>query len=125
MNFQDIIYDKTGPVATVTINRPEKMNAFARETVDEMVEAFLDAWSDRAIAAVILTGAGDRAFCTGGDLSKRTEGGYQSARPARLATGIDMDALHSVIRDIPKPVIAAVNGYAIGGGHVLHVLCDI
>ena len=68
MNFQDIIYDKTGPVATITINRPEKMNAFARETVDEMVEAFLHAWSDRAIASVILTCAGDRAFCTGGEL---------------------------------------------------------
>jgi 2-ketocyclohexanecarboxyl-CoA hydrolase len=125
VNFEDIIYDKTGPVATITINRPEKMNAFTRETVDEMVEAFLDAWADRAIAAVILTGAGDRAFCTGGDQSKRAEGGYKSVRPARLATGIDMDALHSVIRDIPKPVIAAVNGYAIGGGHVLHVLCDM
>lgn len=125
MSFEDIIYDKTGPVATITINRPQVLNAFRRETVDEMVDAFLDAWADRAIQAVILTGAGDRAFCTGGDQSKRADGAYKSEVPARLPTGIDMDALHSVIRDIPKPVIAAVNGYAIGGGHVIHVLCDL
>ncbi|MEO8722107.1 MAG: enoyl-CoA hydratase-related protein [Sphingobium sp.] len=125
MTFEDIIYDKTGPVATITINRPEVLNAFRRETVDELVEAFHDAWADRAIQTVIFTGAGDRAFCTGGDQSKRAQGGYKSATPARNPTGIDIEALQSVIRDIPKPVIAAVNGYAIGGGHVLHVLCDL
>ena len=65
MTYQDIIYDKAGPVATITINRPEKMNAFTRETVDEMVDAFLDAWADRAIAAVILTGAGVRSLLSG------------------------------------------------------------
>ena len=124
MTFDDIVYDKQHGIATVTINRPHVMNAFRPETVEEMIEAFLDAWRDRSIGVLILTGAGDRAFCTGGDQSIRSEDGYQGAR-SRSDTGTDADALHSVIREIPKPVIAAVNGYAIGGGHVLHVLCDL
>jgi 2-ketocyclohexanecarboxyl-CoA hydrolase len=124
MAFEDILYDKDEGVAVITINRPEKMNAFRSLTIDEMIQAFQDAWADRTIAAVILTGSGDRAFCTGGDLSARDEGGYQGT-PTRNDVGLDIDSLHSIIRDIPKPVIAAVNGYAIGGGHVLHVLCDL
>src|SRR3546814_6456751 len=94
-------------------------------TVDELTRAFLLAWSDRSVRAVILTGAGDRAFCAGGDQSKREHGGYKGQYVARAPSGVDIEALHSVIRDIPKPVIAAVNGYAIGGGHVLHVICDL
>ena len=124
MAFHDILYSKEEGIATVTINRPEVMNAFLAETVDEMIEAFQDAWADRSIGVVILTGAGDRAFSTGGDQSVRQQGGYQGKR-SRSDVGLDIEDLHSVIRQIPKPVIAAVNGYAIGGGHVLHVLCDL
>jgi dihydroxynaphthoic acid synthetase len=125
MEFKDITYEVADNVATITINRPEVLNAFTGETVDEMTQAFLLAWGNRSVRAVILTGSGDRAFCVGGDQSKRVEGGYQSPYEARSETGVDIEALHSVIRDIPKPVIAAVNGYAIGGGHVLHVICDL
>src|SRR5262249_2300579 len=99
-------------------------NAFRAATVDELTDALRDAWADRSIGAVILTGAGDRAFSTGGDQSVRGEGGYQGVR-ARSDIGLDVEDLHQAIRDIPKPVIAAVNGYAIGGGNVLHVVCDL
>jgi 2-ketocyclohexanecarboxyl-CoA hydrolase len=124
MRFEDILYDKAEGIATITINRPAVLNAFRAETVDEMVEAFKDAWADRAIGVVVLTGTGDRAFCVGGDQSVRAQGGYQG-KQARSDIGLDVEDLHAVIREIPKPVIAAVNGYAIGGGHVLHVLCDL
>jgi 2-ketocyclohexanecarboxyl-CoA hydrolase len=123
MAYDDVLYDKTDGVATITIDRPESLNAFTDHTVTELVDAFMDAWRDRSVAAVILTGSGERAFCTGGDQSGRSADGYGCR--ARSAVGIDIVDLHSVIRDIPKPVIAAVNGYAIGGGHVLHVLCDL
>jgi 2-ketocyclohexanecarboxyl-CoA hydrolase len=125
MKFDDILYDASEGIATITINRPEVLNAFTGDTVDELTQAFMLAWSDRSVRAVILTGAGDRAFCAGGDQSKRAHGGYQSKNRARADSGVDIEALHSIIRDIPKPVIAAVNGYAIGGGHVLHVICDM
>jgi 2-ketocyclohexanecarboxyl-CoA hydrolase len=124
MTFTDILYEAAEGVATISINRPKVLNAFRAETVDELVQAFRDAWADRGVGAVILTGVGDRAFSTGGDQSVRTEGGYQGAR-ARSDIGLDVEDLHAVIRDIPKPVIAAVNGYAIGGGNVLHVVCDL
>ena len=124
MPFEDILYDKAEGIATITINRPAVLNAFRAETVDELVEAFKDAWADRAVGVVILTGTGARAFCVGGDLSARALGGY-FGKQARSDIGLDIEDLHAVIREIPKPVIAAVNGYAIGGGHVLHVLCDL
>jgi 2-ketocyclohexanecarboxyl-CoA hydrolase len=124
MTFNDILYDKQDGIATITINRPKVLNAFRSQTVDEMVAAFQDAWADRTIGVVILTGVGDRAFSTGGDQSGRESGGYQG-KAARSDTGLDIEDLHSIIREIPKPVIAAVNGYAIGGGHVLHFLCDL
>jgi 2-ketocyclohexanecarboxyl-CoA hydrolase len=124
MTFEDIIYDKTDSIATIAINRPQVLNAFRAQTVDEMVEAFKDAWADRSVGAVILTGAGDRAFSSGGDQSVRGEGGYQG-KASRSDVGMDVEDLHAIIREIPKPVIAAVNGYAIGGGHVLHVICDL
>src|SRR5206468_7582891 len=122
MNYEDILYDKTDGVAWITINRPEVRNAFRTRTVDEMVATFRDAWGDREIGVVVLTGAGDKAFCSGGDQRERGAGGY-----GKGASGIGMDvgSLHTVIRNIPKPVIAMVNGFAIGGGHVLHVLCDL
>jgi len=124
MDFEDIVYEREAGIATITINRPKVLNAFRAHTVDEMVEAFKDAWADRAVGVVILTGAGDRAFSTGGDQSVREGGGYQGKR-SRSDIGLDVEDLHAIIREIPKPVIAAVNGYAIGGGHVLHFLCDL
>jgi 2-ketocyclohexanecarboxyl-CoA hydrolase len=117
MAFEDILYTKEDGVATITINRPNVLNAFRGQTVSDMVEAFNDAWHDRSIGVVILTGVGERAFSTGGDQSVRGTKGYQG--------GMNVADLHSVIRDIPKPVIAAVNGWAIGGGHVLHIICDL
>ncbi len=123
-DFEDIRYEKDDGVAVVTIDRPEKMNAFRAQTCRELIEAFEDAWADGTIGVVILTGAGDRAFCTGGDVSVRGESGY-AGEGSRHAIGLDIEEVHSIIRDIPKPVIAAVNGYAIGGGHVLHVICDL
>jgi len=120
--FQDILYQKGEGVARVTMNRPQVLNAFRPRTIDEMVEAFGDAWHDDDVGVVVLTGSGDRAFCSGGDQRVRGPGGYQDeGGRARL----QVLELHRAIRMIPKPVIAMVNGYAIGGGHVLHVLCDL
>jgi naphthoate synthase len=124
MSFEDVLYDAGDGIATITINRPKQLNAFRGQTVDELVEAFKTAWADRDVGCLILTGAGEKAFCVGGDQTTREEGGYKG-RPSRSDVGMDVEDLHSIIRDVPKPVIAAVNGYAIGGGHVLHVLCDL
>lgn len=122
----DILYTKDQGVATITINRPEVYNAFRGETIQQLIWAFRDAWDDNKIAAVILTGAGEKAFCVGGDQkSKGTEGGYNANGGLGGGIGLEIEALHQVIRNIPKPVIAAVNGFAIGGGHVLHVICDL
>ena len=118
----DILYDKRAGVATVTINRPDVLNAFRPRTVDELIAAFQDAWDDDEIAVIVLTGAGDRAFCSGGDQKLRGASGYREGEaPERLR----VPELHTIIRMVPKPVIAMVNGYAIGGGHVLHVVCDL
>jgi 2-ketocyclohexanecarboxyl-CoA hydrolase len=120
MAYSDVLYEKTNGVAWITINRPEVRNAFRTKTVEELTDAFVDARWDRSIGVVVLTGAGDKAFCAGGDQKERGQGGYSPGqRP------MDVEALHSAIRHIPKPVIAMVNGFAIGGGHVLHVLCDL
>jgi naphthoate synthase len=120
MAYTDILYEKTHGVAWITINRPQTRNAFRTKTVEELTDAFVDARWDRAIGVVVLTGAGDKAFCAGGDQKERGQGGYTPGeRP------MDVEALHSAIRHIPKPVIAMVNGFAIGGGHVLHALCDL
>jgi naphthoate synthase len=108
--------------AVITINRPERLNAFRGRTVDELISAFKYAWVDPGVAAVILTGSGERAFCSGGDVKERAEtGGYGETEWGTF----EIERLHRMMRDIPKPVIAAVNGVAVGGGHVLHVLCDL
>ena len=153
MAYTDILYDKKHGVAWITINRPEVRNAFRTTTVAELTDAFVDARWDPAIGVVVLTGAGDKAFCSGGDQKERGQGGYAvgtagaAGAPANRPMDVggegrsgaegagatsrpfnrpmDVEALHSAIRHIPKPVIAMVNGFAIGGGHVLHVLCDL
>jgi dihydroxynaphthoic acid synthetase len=118
----DVAYEVDRGLAWVTIDRPDRLNAFRGRTVDELIACFERAWTDREVGVVALTGAGDRAFCAGGDTKERAEtGGYGATRTGRL----EIEALHRMIRDIPKPVIAAVNGVAVGGGHVLHVCCDL
>src|SRR2546427_6641739 len=121
MTYEDILYEAPDGVAWITINRPEVRNAFRAKTVDELIAAFRAAWGDPEVGVVVLTGAGDKAFSAGRDQRERTGGGYTGG----TGLGMDMHGLHGVIRAIPKPVIAMVNGYAIGGGHVLHVLCDL
>src|SRR4029079_13134372 len=121
-DYEDVDYTVEGATAVITINRPERYNAFRGRTVDELIRGFRSAWADHRGQAVILTGAGDKAFCTGGDVKQRAETGDYGPTESGV---FEIDALHRLIRDVPKPVIAAVNGLAIGGGHVLHVLCDL
>jgi len=120
MEYQDILYAEADGVATITINRPEKMNAFRGQTCEELIHAFNRAGWNKDIGVIVFTGAGDRAFCTGGDQSAH-EGSYDG----RGTVGLPVEELQSVIRDVPKPVIARVQGYAIGGGNVLAVICDL
>ena len=120
--FTDVSYVVEEAWAVITLNRPERLNAFRGRTVDELLSAFKHAWANKRVAAVILTGAGDRAFCAGGDVKERAETG--SYGETEWGT-FEIERLHRMIRDVPKPVIAAVNGLAVGGGHVLHVLCDL
>jgi naphthoate synthase len=122
MNYEDITYELEGRAAIITINRPDRLNAFRGRTIEELIHAFKTVWGDDTVAAAVLTGAGDRAFCAGGDQKEYVEtGSYGTSE-----TGIfEVEGLHHAIRDCPKPVIAAVNGVAIGGGHVLHVVCDV
>ena len=126
MSYGDILYEKQGGIAWITINRPEVRNAFRTRTVAELTDAFIDARWDPSVGVAVLTGAGDKAFCSGGDQKERGQGGYAKDGSSDAAQRpMDVEALHSAIRHIPKPVIAMVNGFAIGGGHVLHVLCDL
>ena len=120
MEYQDIVYAEADGVATITINRPEKMNAFRGQTCEELIHAFNRAGWNKDIGVIVFTGAGDRAFCTGGDQSAH-EGAYDG----RGTIGLPVEELQSVIRDVPKPVIARVQGYAIGGGNVLAAICDL
>ncbi|NBO24797.1 MAG: 1,4-dihydroxy-2-naphthoyl-CoA synthase [Chlamydiae bacterium] len=121
-NFSDILYEKSEGIAKITINRPHVHNAFTPKTVDQMIEAFLDAKSDLSIGVIILTGAGERAFCSGGDQKIRGHSGYQDEIGNEKLNVLELQKL---IRSSPKPSIAMVKGYAIGGGHVLHVVCDL
>ena len=121
--FEDVVYEKTNDgIAKITINRPEVRNAFRPLTVSEMSRAFADARDDPAIGVVILTGAGELAFCSGGDQRVRGDAGYVGADGVARLNVLD---LQRQIRTLPKPVIAMVAGYAIGGGHVLHMMCDL
>lgn len=120
MQFEDIIYEKKDGVAWVTINRPQVLNAFRTKTMQEMVVALQDAERNAEIGVVVLTGAGERAFCVGGDAAEVVgKAGY--SRDLVIAT----KRVHHLIRHIPQPVIAAVNGWSIGGGNVLQVICDL
>jgi naphthoate synthase len=126
--YDDITYHKADGMARIAFNRPEVRNAFRPKTIDEMIEAFKDAWMDSEIGVVLLTGNGPSpkdgvyAFCAGGDQKVRGHAGYVDDQGmARL----NVLELQRIIRTMPKPVIALVAGYAIGGGHVLHVICDL
>ncbi len=123
MDYLDILYDVQDGAATITINRPRVYNAFRPRTVVEMLDAFQRAGWDKTIGAIVLTGTGEKAFCTGGDQSDHD--GQYGDEDARGPVGMPVGELHSVIRDVPKPVIAKVRGYAIGGGNVLATLCDL
>lgn len=122
--FQDILYHKCGEgIAKISINRPKVHNAFRPETVKELLESFRDAREDPSVGVVILTGEGGRAFCSGGDQRVRGTAGYVGSDDG--VPRLNVLDLQRLIRSMPKPVIAAVAGYAIGGGHVLHVVCDL
>jgi naphthoate synthase len=119
---QDIRYEKWKGVAKITINRPEVRNAFRPQTLFEMSAAFEDAREDPEVGVIILTGEGDKAFCSGGDQRIRGQEGYLGKDGVPRLNVLD---LQKQIRSLPKPVVAMVAGYAIGGGHVLHVVCDL
>ena len=118
----DVRFEVENGLAWITIERPERMNAFRARTVDELIRCFKRAWADPVVGVICLTGAGERAFCSGGDQKQRAESGDYGPSESGL---FEVEYLHRVIREVPKPVIAAVNGYAIGGGHVLHLICDL
>ncbi|HMI30410.1 MAG TPA: 1,4-dihydroxy-2-naphthoyl-CoA synthase, partial [Candidatus Limnocylindrales bacterium] len=120
--FTDIRYEKAEGIAKITINRPEVRNAFRPLTVREMIQAFEDVREDSEIGVAILTGAGTEAFCSGGDQRVRGSAGYVGDDQVPRLNVLD---LQKQIRSLPKPVVAMVAGYAIGGGHVLHVVCDL
>ena len=118
----DVLYQVEDGLARITINRPDRYNAFRNRTIDELIWCFKWAWADSSVGVVTLTGAGDKAFCAGGDQKERVISGTYGPSEWGMS---EAQTLHRVIWDIPKPVIAAVNGFAIGGGHVLHVICDL
>ena len=121
--YHDVIYAKADEgIAKITINRPEVRNAFRPETVQELQRAFADARDDERVGVVILTGQGREAFCSGGDQRVRGKGGYVGSDGVPRLNVLD---LQRQIRTLPKPVVAMVAGYAVGGGHVLHMICDL
>jgi 2-ketocyclohexanecarboxyl-CoA hydrolase len=118
--YTDILFEVKAGVARITMNRPEKYNAFRGQTCEELIDAFNRAAWDHAVGVIVFTGAGEKAFCTGGDQSAH-DGGYDG----RGLIGLPIEELQGLIREAPKPVIARVNGYAIGGGNVLVTCCDL
>jgi naphthoate synthase len=120
--YSDILFDFCEGIARISINRPEVYNAFRPETVKQMIEAMNICRERSDIFVIVITGVGDKAFCSGGDQNVKGIGGYIGEDGVPRLNVLD---LHKLIRSIPKPVIAMVNGYAIGGGHVLHVVCDL
>ena len=121
-DFREIKFDFHDGIAKITINRPRYRNAFTPLTIREMIEAMRDCRENSEIRVVVITGEGDKAFCSGGDQNYKTSGGYKDEDGTPRLNVLD---LQKMIRSLPKVVIAMVNGYAIGGGHVLHVVCDI
>jgi 2-ketocyclohexanecarboxyl-CoA hydrolase len=121
MSYEDILFDIKAAAATITINRPEVHNAFRNVTCEELIDALRRAAWDKSVGVIVLTGAGEKAFCTGGDQKSHGADGYGG----RGTIGLPIEELHSAIRDAPKPVIAKVRGYCIGGGNVLATLCDL
>ena len=122
MAYQDILYVENAGIATITIDRPDVHNAFRAQTCEELIAALLHAGWNKAIGVIVLAGSGDKAFCSGGDQGSHSDsGGYGG----RGTAGLPVEELQSAIRDVPKPVIARVQGYAIGGGNVLATLCDL
>jgi naphthoate synthase len=121
-DYEDIVYETGAGIAKVTINRPEVRNAFRPTTLFELSQAFDAARDDPSVGVIILTGAGDKAFCSGGDQRVRGDDGYRDREGVGRLNVLDLQVQ---IRRLPKPVIAMVAGYAIGGGHVLHVVCDL
>src|SRR4051795_12907023 len=120
--YEEILYETHNGIAKITINRPHVHNAFTPRTVMELIDAFAYARDDSSVGVIVLTGAGDLAFCSGGDQKVRGNGGYVGEDNIPRLNVLDLQRL---IRVIPKPVIAMVKGYAIGGGHVLHLVCDL
>src|SRR5689334_22585755 len=120
--YVDIRYHKIDGIAKITINRPHVRNAFRPLTVDEMIDALNDARNDNSIGVILLTGEGKEAFCSGGDQKIRGDAGYADSQGIERLNVLDFQR---DIRNCPKPVIAMVAGYAIGGGHVLHIVCDL
>lgn len=120
--YQDILLHQAEGIAKITINRPDVRNAFRPETVLELIDAFHRAHLDPAVGVIILTGAGDLAFCSGGDQRIRGDAGYRDAAGTEHLNVLE---LQRQMRSLPKPVVAMVAGYAIGGGHVLHLICDL
>lgn len=121
-DYTDILFDYAEGIAKITINRPEVYNAFRPLTNDEMLDAMRICRDREEIGVIILTGAGDKAFCSGGDQNVKGRGGYIDGEGTPRLNVLE---LHRAIRSIPKPVIAMVNGYSIGGGNVLNVVCDL
>ena len=120
--YSDILFEQYGGIAKITINRPEVYNAFRPQTNFDMLDAMAICRERTDIGVVIFTGIGDKAFCSGGDQNVKGTGGYIDENGVPRLNVLD---LHKAIRSLPKPVIAMVNGYAIGGGHVLHLVCDL
>lgn len=120
--YSDILFESYNGIARITINRPEVYNAFRPQTNEQILDALAYCRETPTVRVVVLTGTGDKAFCSGGDQNYKTRGGYRDAEGTPRLNVLD---IHKTIRSLTKPVIAAVNGYAIGGGNVLQVVCDL